>query len=78
MRKYYRATLLPKSFNYKLVCVIFLLYVYTDTFLLSGIVVNELKDKKCTRERKDVAAEEEDEEAEEEEEKTIHSIFVAR
>lgn len=61
-------------------CVIFLLYVYTDKFLPSGIVVNELKDKKRTWERKDVAAEEEDEdeEEEEEEEKTIHSLFVAR
>ncbi|KAL4113265.1 hypothetical protein QTP88_016924 [Uroleucon formosanum] len=61
-----------ESFNYKLACV-FLLYVYTDTFLPPGIVVNELKDKKRIWERKDVAAEED-----EEEEKTIHSLFVAR
>jgi len=53
-------------------------YVYTDTFLPSGIVVNELKDKKRTWERKAVAAEGEDEEEEVEEEKTIHSLFVAR
>lgn len=51
------------------------MYIYTDTFLPSGIVLNEPKDKKFIWERVvDVVAEEE----EEEEEKTIHSIFVAR
>jgi len=74
MRKYYRATLYFSSHSITNSRVFFLLYVYTDKFLPSGIVVNELKDKKRTWEGKDVAAEEEDEE----EEKTIHSLFVAR